>query len=375
MSGMIVSRQSSAVTGMGSPATGCLPWLPAAALTLLLGGCSTIGYYVQSVSGQLELWRRERPIAEVIADSATPQALRERLARVLEIRAFASRELALPENQSYRRYADLERRYVVWNVFAAPEFSVRPVAWCFVIVGCVSHRGYFSQERAERFARRLSGQGFDVHVGGVPAYSTLGWFSDPVLNTFIHYPEAELARIIFHELSHQVVYVADDTVFNESFASAVDEEGVRRWLARAGDAAQFEEFQRRRRIRAEFAELIDDYRDRLDELYSTGLDPEAMRSRKSAIFEELRREYSVLKQKWGGYKGYDRWFAQTLNNAQLASVGIYNQLVPAFEALLEREGGDFPRFYRAVRELAALPEKERSERLAALVPRRARSED
>ncbi len=338
----------------------------AAALLLLVSGCANVSYYRQSVSGQLDVWRRERPVEEVIADPAAAQALKDKLARVAGIRDFASRELGLPENQSYRRYANLERPFVVWNVFAAPEFSVRPVAWCFVIVGCVSYRGYFSQERAERHAGQLAGQGYDVYVGGVPAYSTLGWFSDPVLNTFIHYPEAELARIIFHELAHQVVYVAGDTEFNESFASAIDREGVRRWLASNGDGAQREQFERKRRIRAEFARLIERYRERLDGLYSSSLDPGAMRKRKSEIFEELQREYSALKQKWDGYQGYDRWFARKLNNAQIATVVLYNQLVPAFEALLQREGGDLPRFYRAVRELAALPKEEREARVRAL---------
>jgi predicted aminopeptidase len=311
---------------------------------------------------------RERPVAEVIADPAASQALKARLARVLEIREFASRELGLPENRSYRRYADLERPFVVWNVFAAPEFSVRPLRWCFLFAGCVSYRGYFSREAAERFAAGVAGDGNDVYVGGVPAYSTLGWFPDPVLNTFVHYPEAELARLIIHELSHQVVYARDDTMFNESFAVAVERAGVRRWLAKTGDARQREAFERMQRIRAEFVGLIGKYRGRLEALYRTRLAPEEMRARKRTILGELEAEYRALQKGWGGFAGYDRWFAQPPNNAQIASLAIYTRLVPAFEALLEREGGDLPRFYAAVKALAELPREERDERLRALAP-------
>ena len=346
-----------------SPVTGHWSRLLAAALLPLLGACSNVGYYWQSVSGQLDVWRRERPVEEVIADPVAAPALKDRLKRVLEIRAFASRELGLPDNGSYRRYADLERPFVVWNVFAAPEFSVKPLEWCFPFAGCVRYRGYFSREEAERFAAGLAEQGNDVYVGGVLAYSTLGWFSDPVLNTFVNYPEAAVARLIFHELSHQLVYVSDDTVFNESFAVTVELEGVRRWFARSGDTAQLQEFQRVRRIRAEFASLMLKYRDRLDALYRTGLAPDAMRERKRAVLAELEPEYRRLKAGWGGFPGYDRWFEKRSNNAQLASVVAYSQRVPAFEALLEREGGDLERFYAAVKALAALPKEEREARL------------
>jgi predicted aminopeptidase len=345
------------------------PWrCVCACLLVLLGGCSNLGYYWQSVGGQLDIWRRERPIEEVMSDAAVPDALKRKLAAVAEIREFASRELGLPDNRSYRRYADIERPFVVWNVFAAPEFSVRPLRWCFLFAGCVSYRGYFANYEAERFAAEVAKQGHDVYVGGVPAYSTLGWFHDPVLSTFIDYPVAQIARLIFHELSHQVVYARDDTVFNESFAVAVEQEGVRRWLAHAGDARSREEFERRQHIQADFARLIVNYRERLDALYRTRLVPQAMRERKREILADLEAEYRGLKAGWGGFAGYDRWFARTPNNAQIASVAIYTQLVPAFEALLKREGGDLPRFYAAVKELAQLPEPERRERLRALAP-------
>jgi predicted aminopeptidase len=341
----------------------------AACLALLMSGCANVSYYWQSVSGQMDLWRRERPIEDVIADPASPQALKDRLARVLEIRAFASRELGLPDNASYRRYADLGRPFVVWNVFAAPEFSVQPLPSCFLFAGCVSYRGFFARLDAERHAAALAREGHDIYIGGVPAYSTLGWFADPVLSTFIHYPEAEIARLIFHELAHQVAYVRDDTVFNESFAVAVEQEGVRRWLARVGDPAQREHFERGRRIRAEFAGLIQKHRARLDALYRTRLPPDAMRDRKRRILAELESEYRSLKAGWGGYSGYDARFAGPLNNAQLASVAVYSQWVAAFEALLAREGASLARFYAVVKELSALSRDERDSRMRALVPR------
>ena len=346
----------------------CGRQIAAACLSLLVSGCSNLDYYWQSVSGQLEVWRRERPIENVISDPAVAQELKDKLARVLDIRAFASRDLRLPDNSSYQHYADLGRPFVVWNVYAAPEFSVQPLRWCFLIAGCVSYRGYFSREAAERFAAELAQQGHDVYVGGVPAYSTLGRFADPVLNTFIQYPEADIARLIFHELAHQVAYAKDDTVFNESFAVVVEQEGVRRWLVRTVDANQLELFERNQRARVELARLVHRHRNRLDKLYHTRLAPEAMRERKREIFAELEAEYLALKAGWGGYAGYDNWFARKPNNAQLASVGIYTQLVPAFEALLEREGRDLARFYAVVKELAAAAKDEREARMRAHVP-------
>jgi predicted aminopeptidase len=340
----------------------------AAVAVLLLAGCSNAGYYWQSVSGQLDIWRRERPVEEVIADPASTQALKERLARVTEIRDFASRELALPDNRSYRRYADLERPFVVWNVFATPEFSVQPMQWCVLFAGCVSYRGYFSKDEAERFAAGLTNDGNDIYVGGVPAYSTLGYFNDPVLNTFVNYPPYELARLLFHELAHQVVYVKDDSVFNESFAVAVEQEGLRRWLAKNGDDRQRADFERAQRIRSEFIGMVGRSRGELAALYRTPIAPDAMRERKREILVALSAEYQARRKEWGGYAGFDRWFAQQPNNAQLASVAIYTQLVPAFEVLLARESGDLPRFYAAVKELAAQSKDERHSRLAALSP-------
>ena len=337
-------------------------------LAALLAGCANISYYMQSVRGQLDIWSRQHDIESLIDKPTTAEPLREKLRAVLAIREFASDELALPRNASYRSYANLERPYAVWNVFAAPEFSLKPRQWCFLFAGCVSYRGYFGKADAEEFAAGVAAQGDDVFVGGVPAYSLLGYFPDPVLNTFVNYPNAHLARLIFHELAHQVVYVKDDSVFNESFAVTVEQEGARRWLERFGtekDRTTYEQISRRRE---DFVKLVGVYRDRLSALYRSRIAPEAMRARKAELFTEMRSDYVKLKAAWGGFAGYDRWFAETPNNALLASVVIYTKRVPAFEALLAREGGDLTRFYAAAKALARMSEPDRTAALDRLMP-------
>jgi len=335
--------------------------LLALALVLASAGCSTIGYYWQAMRGQLELVHKSRPIPDVIADPATPPALRETLSELSGIRDFASRALALPDNGSYRRYADLGRPYVVWNVFATEAFSTKPKEWCFPIAGCVGYRGYFNEADARAFADERSAEGLDVYVAGVPAYSTLGWLDDPILSTFIHYPRLELARLVFHELSHQVVYVKGDTTFNESFAVAVETEGVQRWVRAHGTADMQEGFDRAQARKRDFIDLIERTRGRLDTLFAQdALDGDEMRRGKRRVYEDMRAEYAALKAKWGGFSGYDWWFAQPLNNAQLASVALYTQLVPGFQALLRERGGDMQAFYAEVRRLAQLPEGERT---------------
>ena len=322
-------------------------------------GCSTLGYYLQAFNGQMELNRKARPIPQVLDDEHTPAELKKRLEHVQEIRRFASHDLALPDNGSYRRYADLQRPYVVWNVFATKEFSVVPQQWCFPIAGCVGYRGYFAQEAADAFAAQQRKAGLDVYVGGVPAYSTLGWMDDPVLNTFIRYPDTEIARLVFHELAHQLVYLPGDSTFNESFATTVELEGVKRWLAVQGTPEQLAEFQAAQARKRDFAELVTRYRDKLELLYASGIDAQAMHSAKAQTFEQMLADYQALRAQWGGFAGYDWWFAQPLNNAQIASVAMYTQLVPGFQKLLADSGGDLPRFYQAVKALAKMPEKER----------------
>jgi predicted aminopeptidase len=340
--------------------------LAAGLLCALLAGCADLGYYAQSVGGQLSLLSAREPIAEVIADPATDPQLAARLKLALEIRDYASRVLQLPDNGSYRSYADLKRPYVVWNVWAAPEFSVTPRQWCFPVAGCVTYRGYFAQDAARTYAQELAADGAETFVSGVPAYSTLGWFDDPVLNTFIRLPDYELARLIFHELAHQVMYVKDDTTFNESFASFVEEAGVKRWLADTGRAVQIPAFEASQRRRAQFVKLTTDTRARLVALYRLPLAPEVMREHKAAIFAELRQQYAALQQEWGvtaNTARLDAFFAGA-NNATLASVGAYTALVPAFAQALARSGGDFTRFYAEVERIAALPPTEREAALA-----------
>jgi predicted aminopeptidase len=324
-----------------------------------LSGCSNLGYYFQAIGGQAEIIRESQPIAGLLADPATSPELKQKLAYVSEIRQFASEQLYLPNNGSFKSYADLKRPFVVWNVFATPEFSVHPKEWCFAFAGCVTYRGYFSLEAAEKFAQGLDPARSDVFIGGVPAYSTLGWFNDPVLNTFVHFPETEVARLIFHELAHQVVYVPGDSVFNESFATTVEREGMRRWLEARGSQAQREQFATAQQRRAEFIALMLKYRKRLEEQFSLLVSDSEKRALKAKTFDEMAQEYERLKASWNGFAGYDRWFAGKLNNAHLASIAVYTGLVPAFQALLAEASGELKRFYARVKEIAAMPEDKR----------------
>lgn len=335
------------------------------ALVSALCGCTNLSYYYQAVEGQMQIWKRSRPIAQVIEDTHTPPQLRERLSLVLRVRDFASGELALPDNGSYRKYADLERPFVVWNVFAAAEFSVAPEEWCFPFAGCVGYRGYFSQARAEQFGEELRRKGRDVFVAGIPAYSTLGWFDDPVLNTVMRYPDAALARLIFHELAHQVVYVPGDTVFNESFAVAVEQEGMDRWLARENDVAKRTAFYVNEQRKSAFIELVMKYRASLKSLYASAASDAQMRQKKSETFAAMKAEYVILKSSWGGFAGYDRYFSRELTNSHLVPVATYSELVPGFRRVLAENGGDFKRFYAAVEAIGKLPKEKRQAKLQA----------
>ncbi|MBI3773939.1 MAG: aminopeptidase [Gammaproteobacteria bacterium] len=331
------------------------------------GGCSNLGYYTQSIRGQFDLlWKREA-ISDLIQHPGTPANLKDKLTRVLQLREFASQTLLLPENGSYRSYADLHREHVVWTVYATPEFSLELRTWCFPFAGCVSYRGHFSPEAAEEFAAPLRAQGDDVYVGGVDAYSTLGWFDDPVLNTFIHRSEPALAGLIFHELAHQRLYVKNDTTFNESFARTVELEGVRLWLQSHGTPAQLDDYTRNETRRDEFVAVINRARDQLRTLYAADLAAELKRTQKQLLFEQIKTGYAQLKQRWGGYAGYDAWFATQLNNAKLASVTTYADDVPAFQALLKQKHYDFAAFYAAAKTLGDLAENERRIGLKKLV--------
>lgn len=334
---------------------------------VLLAGCTTAEYYWQGIRGQIDLLGRAQPIASVLDNTSDP-VLKRKLERVIAIRDYASRELALPDNLSYRRYADLDRRFALWNVFAAPELSLKPLQWCFPVAGCVNYRGYFSEAAARAEAAELTAAGDDVHIGGVPAYSTLGYFADPMLSTFIRYPDVEIARLIFHELAHQVAYAKGDTVFNESFAVSVEREGLARWLAAQGDPALISQFAAAQRYRDGFRALIDRTQHTLEALYASDASVTDKRAGKAAAFAKMRADYDELKREWGGYPAYDSWFAQGPNNASLAAVGLYTRKVPEFTALLAAEGGDLPRFYARVKELAQTPKSERDAALAKFVP-------
>lgn len=335
-------------------------------LGIALSGCAELSYYRQAASGHWSLLRVRRPVAELIADSATPSELRQRLAVTQTLRAFASEELGLPDNGSYRDYADLGRPYAVRNVFAAPELSLEPRQWCYLTVGCLSYRGYFDTDAAQRFADELRAAGDDVYVADIPAYSTLGWFDDPLLNTFIDWPVGRLAELIFHELAHQRLYIAGDTPFNEAFATAVGRLGARRWLQQQGTVRQSAAYETDCRRREEFLQAIAMTREQLQAVYDSLRADAEKRVEKARILTALRARYGQLKQQWRGYAGYDRWFAQDLNNAKLAGNHSYYRWVPAFLALYEQEGRDFTAFYRAVEVMGRLPPAERDNRLTLL---------
>lgn len=347
-------------------------WVAAAAL-LGLGGCASVtdlGYYWQSVSGHLQLMQAARPVKDWLQDEQASPSLKARLALSQRIRHYAVTALGLPDNPSYRAYADLQRSAVVWNVVAAPVDSLTLKTWCFPVTGCVSYRGYFAESEARALAAQLQAEGWEVSVYGVPAYSTLGWLNwaggDPLLNTFINYPEGELARLVFHELAHQVVFAEGDTVFNESFATAVERLGAQRWLAEQASPAARAEYAVFDSRRQQFRALTLATRRQLAAIYAAkppiAPGATAPAATKDGAFEAFRSNYAQLKAGWSGYAGYDPWVARA-NNAALGAQAAYDDLVPAFEALFARQGNNWPRFYDAVKRLAALPKDQRHQQL------------
>jgi predicted aminopeptidase len=319
------------------------------------GGC----YLFESAQGQLQLMAKREPIKRVIAKPSTPPSLRRQLEAVAAIREFAVRELGLPDNGSYRSYADVGRPYVVWNVVAAPEFSVEARKWCYPLVGCVAYRGYFVERRARNFAGKSQRRGFDVSVAGVAAYSTLGHFDDPILNTMVGWSDIALASIIFHELTHQLIYVPNDADFNEALATTVEEVGVRRWLQAQGRGKDLANYEREQRHDEQVVGLLIRTRAELQELYASGVERSLMRERKDAAFASLRASYAKLKSDWGGHAPYEVWLEGDLNNAYLASVATYFDCVPGFKRELEAEGGNLQAFYRRVFALSRLDQARR----------------
>lgn len=335
-------------------------------LSMILTGCETVSYYYQAIEGQISILNQRQDIADVLADPQTSAETRAKLELVLEIRKYAAEQLRLPVNDSYSQYVDVEREYVVWNVFAAPAFSVSPKTWCYPIAGCVAYKGFFAEADAQAHAAKLATEGFDVYVGGVAAYSTLGWFEDPILNTFLYRSDAGLVGLLIHELAHQQLYVQNDSAFNESFASTVEILGLEQWLIENDRPEQIALMATHRQRREEFVEVVLKHREKLAAMYAMDLAPTEKTQRKMRLKQELLDNYQQLKNSWGGYSGYDRWFEGPLNNAQLSTVATYNHWVNSFKALFAQSNKDWPTFYQRSQELAKQEPSLREESLEKL---------
>jgi predicted aminopeptidase len=338
-------------------------------LIFVLSGCNTLSYYTQAVHGEYEILAHRQSVDKLIANPKTPAKLKQQLELVQQLRAFAKAELKLPIDKNYEKYVDIHRKYVVWDVQAAPEFSLEPKTWRYPFVGRLAYRGYFSEKSARECGGRLAKEGFDVYVDGVDAYSTLGWFKDPLLSTFIDTSEPELAELLFHELGHKRVFAAGDTDFNEAFATTVGEEGTRRWLRSKCATTLLESYEQSISREVQFVHLITATRERLQMVYTAKNPPvpvAELRRQKQAVFDDLRRQYGELKRSWDGYSGYDDWFAHDLNNAKLNTVANYFDYVPGFEQLLRSNGGDLEKFYAAAQRLSKEPIDKRHAELRAL---------
>lgn len=335
-------------------------WSLLATLFPIISGCA-LPYYWQAASGHLNLLRKRTPIEAVLEDPSQPPDVKQALRRVVDMRAFAVEQLSLPDNRSYQSYVDLDRPYVVWNVVAAEEFAVDPMQWCFPMLGCVSYRGYFAREAAEQFAATLSEQGVDTYVAGASAYSTLGYFADPVLNTMLAGGEHYIAGVLFHELAHQKFYLRGDSDLNEAFATAVQQHGTAEWLAMHGAAETVAAYRSRLRRQADFTTLIAAQRDRLQAIYAADTAIEARRDAKQAAFARMREEYEQLKWGWGGVTDYDAWFARPLNNAQLAAVATYRRWLPGLSWYIDQNG--LAALYEQMAEIESMSEEARDRRL------------
>lgn len=335
-----------------------------------LQGCETLSYYSQAASGQWELITQANAISKVMVEPTVADEIKEQLRLTQSIRAFAIQTLMLPDNGSYQHYVHLDRNYVVWSVFASSKFAIEPIKSCYFIVGCLNYRGYFHERGAVDYASKLQAQGYDTFVGGVPAYSTLGWFKDPVLSTFIKRSERHLAALMFHEMAHQLLYISGDTEFNESFARTVEIEGVKRWLLIQGKRQQWERYQQEQIKRKQFVNLLRTFRQTFAMAMKKNSDmsDKSMLQVKNKHYQALQAQYKRMKTAlWHGYGGYDDWFAKDLNNAKLLTVSTYYEYVPAFQVMLKRfDNDDLSGFYSAVRALAELQPKSRKQRLAAL---------
>ena len=331
--------------------------------TLTVSACTSFGYYMDLMAGHSELLEQQKPVTEILAEKDIKPKLRKLLEMSQDMRDFASKSLHLPENDSYRTYADIKRPFAVWNVVAAKEFSVKPKKWCFLLVGCLSYKGYFTKEAATAYANELKEQGYDVYVAGAKAYSTLGWFDDPLLNTMMYNSEARRAGIIFHELAHQVVYIDNDSAFNEAFATTVEQEGIRRWLEKKGKSNQYDKYLLNKNRDSQLNQLLQKTRKKLQALYKTKIGDKEKRQEKKNIFVLMQKEYQQLKDTWDGYDAYDKWMAQELNNAHLLLIATYHDLVPTFKAMLKTQNNDLKKFYVVVEQLGKLDKEKRTQRL------------
>lgn len=334
----------------------------------LAGGCVSPSYYAHVSYHHLKLIHDRESVDDLINAPATSPELKDRLVLSGEIRTFASDVLYLPDNGSYTTYTDLKRPYLMWNVVATPELSLAPVTWHFLFAGRLSYRGFYTREKADAFAAHLGAKGYDVHVAKVPAYSTLGWFDDPLLSSFIFWPEAELAALIFHELAHQKLYISDDTEFNESFAEMVAGEGLNRWFESKNDPAALDRYASDRRLYRRFIDLLMETAEALRTTYNGPLSEDGKRRRKEAIFSDLRLRFAELKTADPSYARFDNWFSSDLNNARFALLSTYHRFVPAFQNLLSQCNGDLEAFYAKAAALGELPEKTRKKELTRLLP-------
>jgi predicted aminopeptidase len=321
--------------------------------------CRSLPYYEQAIEGQMQILQKQQPISDMIENPQTPVKLREKLLLIQSARDFAEKELLLPVNDHYLNYVELNRPYVVWNVFAAPEFSLTPEKWCFPIVGCVTYRGYFTEADARLFGDALTQKGFDVYIGGAIAYSTLGWFDDPILSTFINLSASDTVALIFHELAHGLLYIPDDTAFNESFATAVEQEGLKRWQMFTSPSQDYADWRRKQRYRQKFTALVSKYRNQLKLLYASELTTNEKRNQKATVFNRMQSEFKTLKSNHHEMAVYSAWFNRPLNNAQLISVSTYHDWVPAFSKILSESNGDLEKFYERCRQLAKKKPQER----------------
>lgn len=328
-------------------------------LVCTVSGCGSLSYYAQSAKGQLEVLQNRQPIDTLIKNNDLPPDTLAQLALVGQIRDFAINELGLPDNNSYLDYVDLERDFVVWNVFATPELSLQSQQWCYLIVGCLNYRGYFSEYAAYTLASELENQGYDVFVGGVSAYSTLGWFADPVLSTMLHRGDAYLAKVIFHELAHQKIYIKNDTEINEAFADTVADAGMRRWLTQNNSPLSYEQFEKNQALEDEFVDLVLRYRNQLDSLYKSDIPDPEKRLNKSVILEKMINEYKQINSGRNGHARYDAWFATGLNNAKLMAVVTYRKYLTDFKKILLAVDDNLETFYHLVKQLHYCTQEQR----------------